>query len=214
MNDLVFEKDGKVLVSSRKIAEKFNKEHRDVLRAIRDLSSKKPNFTKREFTLSNYLDSTGRRLPMYELTRDGFTFLIMNFSGEKVLDWKIKYLEAFNAMEKKLLSKPMTQAEIILAQAQQLLNQERSILENKSRIEMIEDKVSLMDGDTGYYTVVGYCRINNIKAPLKMAQKYGKALTKRCKDIGCVIETVRDQKWGTVNSYPIEVLDDVIKIDD
>ena len=61
------------------------------------------NFTDSNFAVSEYTDSTGRKLPMYQITRDGFAFLAMGFTGKKAAAWKERFLEAFNAMEAALL---------------------------------------------------------------------------------------------------------------
>ncbi len=99
--------DGQPRVSSLDITEKFGKPHKDVLAAIRKLMNDLPNeFIERNFSPSEYTDSTGRKLPMFSLTRDGFSLLAMGFTGKRALEWKVKYIEAFNAMEKELLKKP------------------------------------------------------------------------------------------------------------
>lgn len=95
--------NGKAVVSSLDVAMHFGKQHKDVLRVIQGLISDCPaDFTERNFALSDYLDSTGRTLPMYTLTRDAFTLLAMGFTGEKALKWKLKYIDAFSAMEQEL----------------------------------------------------------------------------------------------------------------
>ena len=102
---LVFAHNNHAYCTSLMIAEKFEKNHADVLRAIRDQMAVLPeDFTASNFAVSNYKDSTGRTLPMFELTRDGFSFIVMGFTGEKAVQWKIKFLEAFNAMESQLRS--------------------------------------------------------------------------------------------------------------
>lgn len=58
------------------------------------------SFTRLNFQLSGYKDPTGRTLPEYLMTRDGFTLLAMGFTGAKAMQWKIKYAEAFNTMER------------------------------------------------------------------------------------------------------------------
>lgn len=93
-------------VSSLNIADHFQKRHADVLEAIRRVSSEcPPEFIERNFSLNKYSDDIGRELPMYQLTRDGFTLLAMGVAGKKALAWKIRYIEAFNAMERELLKK-------------------------------------------------------------------------------------------------------------
>jgi Rha family phage regulatory protein len=98
----VTEYKGQPVVSSRKVAETFNKEHKDILESIRNIIDPKNgvgNFTERNFALSNYKDSTGRKLPEYLLTRDGFTLLAMGFTGKKAMQFKVAYIERFNQME-------------------------------------------------------------------------------------------------------------------
>lgn len=59
-------------------------------------------FTAHNFVVSNYLDETGRSLPMYIIYRDGFMLLVMGYTGKKALAIKLAYIEAFNAMEEEL----------------------------------------------------------------------------------------------------------------
>lgn len=95
--------EGKVTTTSLVVAEHFGKNHFDVLRAIRELTSETPaEFAASNFAVSSYLDPTGRSLPMYRVTRDGFSLLAMGFTGKKALQWKIAYINAFNAMEQSL----------------------------------------------------------------------------------------------------------------
>jgi len=98
--------EGHPVVSSVKVAERFGKRHDDVLRAIR-------NLTKglcEEYRLRNFAEcfkinelANGKKEPFYNLTRDGFSLLVMGFTGKEALAWKVRFLEAFNAMEKALL---------------------------------------------------------------------------------------------------------------
>ena len=91
--------------NSRIIAEKFEKNHRDVLRAIRDLIEANPDWGMRNFAQTPYVDSqNGQTYQMYEMTRDGYSMLVMGFTGKEAMDWKIKFLDAFNAMERQIRS--------------------------------------------------------------------------------------------------------------
>lgn len=103
--------DGQPRVSSLDIAEKFGKPHKDILNVIRRTIADLPQeFTERNFSPSEYSDSTGRRLPMYHLTRDGFSLVVMGFTGKEALAWKVRYIEAFNAMERTILEGVTNQA--------------------------------------------------------------------------------------------------------
>lgn len=89
----------RLITTSLKVAEVFEREHKDVLESIRNLTAEKSAakfFTEKTYT------SRGKEYPMYEMDRDGFSLLVMGFNGEKALKWKLKYIEAFNAMENEL----------------------------------------------------------------------------------------------------------------
>lgn len=93
------------VVSSLDVAETFEKRHADVLRDIEELGCSK-DFRERNFALSKYLiENNKRSYPMYYMTRDGFTILVMGYTGEKAMRFKEAYIKQFNAMEKALQGK-------------------------------------------------------------------------------------------------------------
>ena len=89
------------ITNSLKIAEVFNKRHADVLNSVKSLKCSE-EFTKRNFSLSEYSDTTGKSNPMYNITKDGFVFLVMGYTGEKACRFKEAYINAFNQMEQQL----------------------------------------------------------------------------------------------------------------
>lgn len=103
MNDLVKVIDGKVMVNSISVADHFGKSHRNVTRDIEKLISESGEFGLLNFERSSYISLQNKKLKCIDMTRDGFTLLSMGFSGQKAIEWKIKYLSAFNAMEKELV---------------------------------------------------------------------------------------------------------------
>lgn len=94
--------DGRITTTSNQIAENFGKQHKDVLRKIERLDCS-AEFRQRNFALAEYFDEQGKQRPAYRLTRDGFTFLAMGFTGKEAAHWKEQYIGAFNAMEAELL---------------------------------------------------------------------------------------------------------------
>lgn len=102
--------DGKdtARANSLMVAKIFGKRHDHVIRAIENITDPKngvsKEFTERNFALSKYKDSTGRKLPCYNMTRDGFTILAMGFTGKKALQFKEAYIKRFNEMEKLIYS--------------------------------------------------------------------------------------------------------------
>ena len=104
-------KDGSVVVSSRQVAEKFGKSHKDVLRAIDEkLSNIDATFSRLNFTPTTYIDGCNRSQPEILMTRDGFMFTVMGFTGTEADTWKIKFIQAFNAMEAELMKAPQKPA--------------------------------------------------------------------------------------------------------
>jgi len=97
MNDLmVVEKRGQPMTTSRRVAEVFSKEHKNVLRDIEILDCSK-EFSRLNFEQSNYR-IRGKTYPEYLLTKDGFTFLVMGYRGKKAAAFKEAYINAFNQM--------------------------------------------------------------------------------------------------------------------
>lgn len=99
-------KDNQVVVSSRQVAESFGKQHKDVLASIYKMQSAEnfadcPELTTM-FYENTYIDSRNRSQKEYLMDRDGFSLLVMGFTGKEALVWKLKYIRAFNKMEKKL----------------------------------------------------------------------------------------------------------------
>ena len=90
----------RVFIGSLELAEVFGKNHKNVLRAIDKLPD--DEFKSANFIRHSYLDKTGRVLPCYNLTRDGFSLLVMGFTGERAYQWKIEFIKAFNTMEAEL----------------------------------------------------------------------------------------------------------------
>lgn len=136
MTELLTISNGQPTASSRDIAEHFGKEHKNVLRDIENLIGGLPNFehTPMFFKTTYIHPQNGQAYPMYLMNRDGFTLLAMGFTGKEALEWKIKYINAFNAMEQELRNpKPMTANEMFSLQAQINLDNEREIKELKGR---------------------------------------------------------------------------------
>jgi Rha family phage regulatory protein len=101
-DNLVKIKKGQPTTTSLQVAEVFGKQHKDVLRAIERLDCSE-EFGRRNFAPSSYLNEQGKTQPMFTMTKDGFTFLAMGFTGKKSAVFKERYISAFNDMEQILL---------------------------------------------------------------------------------------------------------------
>ena len=99
-------KEEVTVVTSLDVAETFGKEHYHVIEDIREIASKisTPEFSGL-FYETEYKALNGKKNPMYYMNRDGFTLLVMGYTGEKAMQFKLAYIKQFNAMEKALIGK-------------------------------------------------------------------------------------------------------------
>ncbi|MDX7784867.1 Rha family transcriptional regulator [Aeromonas caviae] len=101
--EIISLQQGQPVTTSLKVAEVFGKQHKDVLRKIATLDCSK-DFNERNFALVTYLDGKGEARPAYEMTKDGFIFVVMGFTGAKAAATKEAYISAFNWMADQLIA--------------------------------------------------------------------------------------------------------------
>lgn len=101
--DLVKMRGKNAVCDSLDVAEHFGKRHDNVIRLIDNLL--KIEGVKQTFVVSKYVDSKGEQRKRYYMNRDGFSLLVMGFTGKEAIEWKLKYIEAFNRMEQLLAQK-------------------------------------------------------------------------------------------------------------
>lgn len=108
MEQLVFKtKKGNAATDSLKLATGFGKVHKTILRAIERMDCS-PEFRQHNFVPATYSDAQGKPRPCYIISKDGFTFLALGFTGERAANFKEKYIEQFNRMEAQLVQEPVT----------------------------------------------------------------------------------------------------------
>ena len=98
----VFVKDDHAVTTSLDVAGYFNKSHKDVLKAVRAIIESRQQLAGRNFAPGSYTDKNNQTRPMYYMDRKGFTLLVFGFTGPRALDFKIAYIDAFEAMEARL----------------------------------------------------------------------------------------------------------------
>ena len=114
MNEIILStQNGEPVASSREVAKRFGKEHKHVLAAIRQILAAENSATK--FFHETAFEYRGQRFPEYLMNRDGFSLLAMGFTGKEAVQWKLKYIQAFNEME--LAQRPQLSRAELMAQA-------------------------------------------------------------------------------------------------
>lgn len=152
MTDLVIMKDRQAVTSSLNVAENFDKKHQHVLRDIDALEKDVSNFGQM-FVEGNEPDSYGRDRRVVYMNRDGFTILAMGFTGKKALQFKLKYIEAFNQMEehiKQQVKIPTTPRDLALLALSAGEETNQRVDELDTRVADLEENTVLSAGDYGY----------------------------------------------------------------
>lgn len=158
--------NGQKMVSSRDVAGNFEKEHKNVMQTIQNMTAENSALLKM-FVLSEYTSVQNKRLPMYLMNRDGFTLLAMGFTGSKAMEWKLKYIQAFNAMERKLTTPESD--EMILSRAVLIANKKVDQLQS-TNIQLVQENAKLKPASDYAHAVL----ISDEKLTVKqIAQNYG-----------------------------------------
>lgn len=196
MTDLVFKgQNDQVLTNSLLVAEKFGKEHSKVMRDIENLSCSN-EFRAANFGVSSYISLQNKELPMYVITKDGFSFLVMGYTGKKAGLFKEEYIKAFNTMERSLkeIKTPQTYAEALRRLADEV--------EAKEQIQyQLEQKTEQLDESKEWYSIKRWAKGHNmnwrcINWRRMKALSYG---------LGYEIKKIFDANYGQVNIYHINV---------
>lgn len=139
----VINHNGIEVVDSREVAEMTGKPHNDLMKSIRNYAEiiNAGDFSLVDFFIPNsYTDSKGETRPCYLLTKKGCDMVANKMTGEKGVLFTAAYVTAFEKMREALTEKkPMTQAELILAQSQLMVEQERRLTALESRFDRTEN---------------------------------------------------------------------------
>lgn len=177
MNNLIniLNKDGQLVVTSRQIAEDFDKDHPKVTRDIENLIegiAKNGGTYNHLFIESSYQNEQNKQwYKEYLLTRDGFSLLVMGFTGSKALEWKLKYIEAFNKMEQAMKTQqPACIEDVLIQSLQQMKEVKYQLQETKQEVQAIREVVEIRPsqswrGETNSFVKKICYKLNDYKTP-------------------------------------------------
>ena len=197
MDEIVFRgANDQAVTSSLLIAEKFCKEHKNVMQSIRNLigGTAENSAIAEMFSESTYLNEQNKEQPMFLMNRDGFTLLAMGFTGKKAMQFKLEYIKAFNSMEAQIKAsqKPKSQLEILQMSINHLVEQEhrlssveRDVAETKKEIaemkqERIENGKLLLEAEVSDNKVPEISMRNKIR---RLVNQYSAATNTSQRDI-------------------------------
>ena len=157
-------KDGVAVVSSRVVAYDFDKQHKHVLEAIENLIKDMGVAEKSAdlFIESKYQHPQNKQwYKEYLLTRDGFSLLVMGFTGKEALQWKLQYIEAFNKMEEQIKQQNNPYAHLS-KEFQAIIMHDEKIMKLEQRVEQMEENAKLEAGEYNLVSKRISSRINTV----------------------------------------------------
>ena len=158
-------------------------------------------------TAQDFIPNNVKEIPLF--TESGYLMLVKTFTDD--LSWKVQRELIKGYFIAKEMVRPLTPAEQLLAQAQLMVNMENrlnTIEKNTARLENNLRRTITSD----YFTVIGYANFRGINANTYNSSVIGRKASKICKDCGLAIGKVIDSKYGTINTYPLDVLDEIFAL--
>ena len=217
MSDLVFKgENNQVLTNSLLVAEKFGKEHKHVLDAIREIVKGYAEFSADPmFEETTYVNKqNGQSYPLFIMTEEGFTLLAMGFTGKKAMAFKFEYIKAFKKMRENIVSQqqqPMSATELFYQSALALKEQEKRLngverlaLEQKERLDKMEQEQAdnakaLLEVELSDNKVPEVTMRNKIR---KLVNQYSRATNTKQQDVWHnIYDTLYYAHNISVNSY-------------
>lgn len=231
MNEIVYRGDSnQPLTNSKLVAEVFEKEHKNVMQSIRKLmeGTAQNSAVRQMFSESTYLNEQNKEQPMFIMNQDGFTLLAMGFNGKKAMEFKLKYIEAFNAMKRQIEqnkpSVPQNYLEALKSLVKSEEEKQQLALENKQQQETIltiskenmelGNKITEMLPKVSYYDKI--LQSNATMTITQIAQDYGMSAVRMNKELEAmkIQHKVRGQwilfapflKGGYVHSRAVDII--------
>ena len=231
---LVENQNGILVTTSNRVAQELGVNHYDLLEKIDGYIEK---FTKTESSvLEENLNFTEFYIPSsykvkgnfksyknYLITEKGIAQLIGGYSAAvpKAFDLNVAYINEFERM-KKALKKPMSIPEQLLMNAQWMVeaenrinNVENEVAETRENIGVMQKEISRIEHNerrtitSNHLTVIAYANMKGINPGSYNSSSVGRKATKLCRDRGLLTGTVVDSKYGYINTYPVEILDEI-----
>lgn len=214
MDELVVMKNQQAVTTSLAVAQAFDKNHKEVMRAINNKISSAQNCAqyKNMFAESFYQDLSGKRNKMYYMNRDGFTFIAMGFTGRKADEFKLKYIQAFNAMEEQIRNQqrlPQSPTEMLKLAINSTLETAGKVEKLTTRMDDLEQNASIDPGEYNYLSkrisseVQNYITAHHLILSSKQRAQLYKDVNRGVKEVTGVKtrSQLRKKDFDTVDRY-------------
>lgn len=224
---LVENQNGILVTTSNRVAQELGVNHYDLLEKIDGYIEKftktkssvleeNLNFTEFYIPSSYKVKGNFKSYKNYLITEKGIAQLIGGYSAAvpKAFDLNVAYINEFERM-KKALKKPMSIPEQLLMNAQWMVEAENRLSTVEDSMAGLQEGISRLEHNerravtSNHLTVIAYANMKGINAGSYNSSSVGRKATKLCRDRGLLTGTVVDSKYGYINTYPIEVLDEI-----
>lgn len=196
-------------LSSMEVAEMVDKDHAHLMRDIRNYIDllNQSNFGSVDFFREDtYKDAKGETRNCYMISKKGCEFIAHKMTGQKGAIFTAKYIERFHEMQDAL--QPKSQLEILQMSINQLVEQEKRLNSVENRLDLIEAKTTTSPNE--YFTVAGFATIRKQKIDVVTANMLGRKAAKLSREYGYDIGKVSDPRFGTVNTYHVDILNKIM----
>ena len=217
--------NGVLVTTSNRVAEELGVNHKDLLEKIDGYVSKfnSAELSAQFYIPSNYRSLNGRTVRNYLVTEKGIAQLIggYNASVPNAFLLNVAYINEFERM-KKALKKPMSIPEQLLMNAQWMVEAENRMSDIENNVAQTNQSIGNIKKDitriehnerrtvtSNHLTVIAYANMKGIKPNTYNSSVMGRKATKVCRTRGLLTGTVVDSKYGLINTYPLEVLDEI-----
>lgn len=208
------EKVNDILVTtSNRVAQELGVLHKDLLGKIDKYIGKfsSAELSAQFYIPSKYKDKSGKSNRNYLITKKGIAQIIGGYSSavEKAFELNVAYINEFERMEEALKKeKKLSPAEFLLQQAQLMVEMEKRVTSVEKDIHRLEHNIRRSQA-SNYLTVIAYANMKGIKAKTYNSSVMGKRATKLCNERQILIGKIVDGRYGHINTYPEEILDEL-----
>lgn len=213
MNELVVMRNRQAVTTSLAVAQAFEKNHKDVLEAIRTkISTAENSALLNMFVEDSYTATNGKRNKMYYMNRDGFTFIAMGFTGRKADEFKLKYIQAFNAMEEQIRNQsrlPQSPTEMLKLAIDSTLETAGKVDALNTRMDEFEQNARLDPSEYGWLgkkinaEINYYVSANHLELNQKQRSKLYSDINRGVNEVAGVSTRtqIRKKDWEVVLKY-------------
>lgn len=198
-------------LNSREVAEMVGKDHAHLIRDIRnyiDLLSE-TNFGSAEYFKEDcYADAQGKTRICYLISKKGCEFIAHKLTGQKGAEFTAKYIERFHEMQA-VLKNPISELEALRSVIDKMIEQERQVQNLSNRMDLIEARTTTSPNE--YFTIAGFASIRKQRVDVNRANLLGRKAANLSRRLGYDIGKVSDPRFGVVNTYHVDILNDVFR---